>query len=521
MSFRPDFVWGAAAAAFQIEGAAACDGKGPSVWDMFCRQPARVFEQHDGAVACDHYHRYREDVALMRAMGLHAYRLSVSWPRVMPEGRGAVNAKGLDFYDRLVDTLLEAKITPWVTLFHWDFPHALYLRGGWLNPDSPKWFSEYTACVVDRLSDRVAHWITLNEPQCFIGLGLRDGIHAPGDKLGWSEVLRAAHHALLAHGRAVQVIRARAKRPAQIGWAPCGGGSVPNDDTPSEVERSRRLTFSITRRSYWHFSWWSDPVIFGRYPEDGLRVFGADAPSWTEEEMRTIAQPLDFFGINLYLGQKHREDERGEMHEVPSPPGSPKTSFGWDLTPRALHWFPRFVQQRYGLPVVITENGLANPDWIAVDGACHDPQRIDFLTRYLAELKRAAAEGLDVRGYFQWSILDNFEWAEGYKQRFGLIHVDFQTQRRTPKDSAHWYAQTIRANGENLPERGGFEATPSRAVPAAPAVKNNSRLAKVDPVEAAAAGADHEVVADEGAHAEGVALGHGAIERAPGVAAVG
>lgn len=452
--FPVDFAWGAASSSYQIEGAADADGKGLSVWDTFCREPGKVWEGHTGEVACDHYHRYREDVALMAAMGLKAYRFSISWPRVLPQGTGAVNEAGLDFYDRLVDALLKAGIEPWVTLFHWDYPTALYHQGGWLNPKSADWFAEYSRAVVRRLGNRVKHWITFNEPQCFVGVGHEIGRHAPGLKLSRAETLLAAHHVLLAHGKAVQVIRAECAGPVQVGWAPVGVVTQPETERPEDVEAARQVMFSAANPMgwsvHWNTTWWADPLLKGAYPEDGLRYFGADAPRFTAAEMQTMAQPIDFFGANIYNGQTYRAGADGKPEKVDQPPGFPIHLLEWKVTPGALYWGPRFLYERYGLPIVITENGASCHDWVSLDGKVHDAQRIDFTARYLRELARAMADGVDVRGYMHWSILDNFEWAEGYKHRMGLIHVDFTTQVRTLKESAKWYAEVIRTHGAAL-----------------------------------------------------------------------
>ncbi|MCG3149744.1 MAG: 1,4-beta-D-glucan glucohydrolase [Verrucomicrobiae bacterium] len=443
MSFPKNFLWGAAAAAYQIEGAARADGRGESVWDMFCRKPGAVWNGQSGAVACDHYRRFKRDVAMMKSLGLQAYRLSVAWPRVIPNGTGKTNAKGLAFYDKLIDELLAADIQPFVTLFHWDYPLPLYNRGGWLNRDSAEWFADYTKIVVAKLSDRVKHWMTLNEPFAFVGVGHQSGQHAPGDKHAWAETLRVVHNVLRSHGRAVQVIRSHGKLKPQIGWAPCGRTCIPA--TPNDIQSARAAMFTITERTLWQHTWWSDPVFFGRYPAEGLKVFGADAPKIEPGDMQTIQQPLDFFGVNIYWGDIIRGGK-----QIPPAVGHALTTYGWTVTPEALYWGPRFLQERYKVPVIITENGMGNTDWISLDGQVHDPQRIDFLHRHLRELRRACADGVDVRGYFQWSIMDNFEWNEGYKQRFGLVYVDYPTQRRIPKDSAYWYKRVIETNGANL-----------------------------------------------------------------------
>jgi beta-glucosidase len=315
--FPKDFVWGAAAASYQIEGAAQVDERGPSVWDMYCRKPGAVWNEHTGDVACDHYHRYAEDVALMKEIGLQAYRLSIAWPRIQPEGTGKPNAKGLDFYDRLIDSLLSAGITPWITLFHWDFPLALYHRGGWLNRDSADWFADYTTHVVARLSDRVKHWMTLNEPQVYIGAGHHEGRHAPGDRLAFKEVLRAGHHTLLAHGKSVLALRAAARQPLRIGYAPVGMPKMPLDpSSAADLAAAKELMFGVRTETAWTNTWWMDPAYLGHYPEEGLRFFGANAPEVQAGDMDTIHQPLDFFGVNIYQGQYVRAGQDGQPEEV-------------------------------------------------------------------------------------------------------------------------------------------------------------------------------------------------------------
>ncbi|MGC8779602.1 MAG: glycoside hydrolase family 1 protein, partial [Anaerolineae bacterium] len=294
MTFPRDFLWGAATASYQIEGAALEDGRGLSVWDMLCRKPGAVWNGHTGEVADDHYHRYREDVALMKAIGLQAYRFSISWPRVLPAGTGAINEAGLDFYDRLVDELLAAGIQPWVTLFHWDYPYDLFCRGGWLNPYSSDWFADYTTIIVKRLSDRVRHWMTLNEPQCFIGLGHREGVHAPGLKLDWPEVLRAWHNSLLAHGKAVLAIRAHSKAPAVVGAAPTGFIAHPASDAPADIEAARRATFTVHEQTLWNYHMFYDPVYKKEYPPEAAAVFGNALPQIGSRDMDIIGQPIDF-----------------------------------------------------------------------------------------------------------------------------------------------------------------------------------------------------------------------------------
>jgi beta-glucosidase len=399
----------------------------------------------------------------MKELGLGAYRMSISWPRVLPGGAGEINERGLAFYDRLIDALLAAGITPYVTLFHWDYPYELYCRGGWLSPDSPRYFADYVQVIVDRLGDRVAHWIPLNEPQCFLGLGHWTGMHAPGLTLGRKDALLATHHALLAHGRGVQVIRARARHRPTIGCAAAGFIRYPAGDRAADREAARSAMFSADGN--WNSnSWYSDPLILARYPEDGVSAFGADVPKIAPGDLETMCQPLDFYGVNIYSAAPIQQGPDGNPTEVVRPPGHALTAYKWTVDPPSLYWGPRFLFERYKLPIVITENGLSNLDWIALDGQCHDPQRIDFTRRHLTALLRVIREGVDVRGYFHWSILDNFEWNQGYRERFGLIHVDFQTLKRTPKDSYRWYAELIRTNGREVVELAKNEAANEAAV---------------------------------------------------------
>lgn len=451
MSFSNDFVWGAAAAAFQIEGTSPDCPRGDSVWDMFCATPGKVWKGHHGKRACMHIEKWREDVALMKELGLKAYRLSISWPRIMPDGTGKVNASGLQFYDDLIDALLEAGITPYITLFHWDLPLKLHQRGGWMNPEIIEWFADYTKVVVERYSDRVRHWITINEPQCFVLLGHQTGVHAPGMNLPEADVLRIGHHCLLTHGRAVQVIREHAKLPPRVGIAPVGSVSIPETERKVDIEAARTATFQNAGDTLFSTAWWLDPVYLGKYPEDGVSKRLSHMPPVSAKDMALISEPVDFCAFNLYQAGIVRAGANGQAEAVEYPEGHPVTAMEWPVTPAGLYWACRFFYERYESPLLITENGLSCHDWISVDGKVHDPNRIDFLTRYLSYVERACAEGIPVEGYFQWSIMDNFEWAEGYKDRFGLIYVDYETGTRTPKDSFDWYRRVIQNNGSTLP----------------------------------------------------------------------
>jgi len=452
MQFPNDFVWGAATAAYQIEGAVSEDGRGLSVWDMLCRKPGAIWKGQSGAVACDHYHRWREDVALMQQLGLRGYRMSIAWPRILPDGTGVVNEAGLAFYDRLVDALLAAGIQPWITLFHWDYPYELFCRGGWLNRDSIDWFADYTRIVVDRLSDRVSHWMTFNEPQMFLALGHVSGVHAPGMQYADAEMLRACHHAFCAHGKAVQAIRASSRQPALVGYAPAAFVKMPPGNSPAELELARAAMFSVTNRGHFNNAWYMDPVLRGQYPEDGWQLFHDVLPPVQPGDMELMHQPLDFLGANIYGGVTvdQRPGNTGDYPEREEAQGHPITMMGWHVVPESLYWGPRLLAERYQLPIVITENGMSGHDWVTPDGRVHDTYRIEFTRQYLTALARAMRDGIDIRGYFHWSLLDNFEWGEGYKQRFGLIHVDYQTQQRTPKDSYAWYREVIAADGGML-----------------------------------------------------------------------
>lgn len=443
MSFPKEFVWGAATASFQIEGGA--DSRGDSVWDMFCRKDGAVAFGHDGKTACDHYHRFREDVRIMKELGLKAYRFSISWPRIFPDGLGKINDDGVRFYDELIDELLANGITPYVTLFHWDYPTALYRRGGWLNPDSPKWFGEYTKKIMELYSDRVSNWFTLNENLCFISLGHANGVHAPGLKLSEEDVLIAAHNSLLSHGVAVDVIRKYAKLPPAIGFAPVGEVKIPASESEVDIRAAYNEMFKPTNPVYWGNAMWVDPIMTGVYQPEILDRFYRLGITIRPEDMQLIGQDIDFMGMNTYTGQRI-----GVNGIQPSKTGFDQTAIGWEVTPSVLYWGTRFYYQRYKKPIFITENGMANNDIVSDDLRVHDPQRIEYLRAHLAGLKRSCSEGTPVLGYFHWSLMDNFEWAEGYQKRFGMVYIDYPTQKRIVKDSAYWYANVIKANGDNI-----------------------------------------------------------------------
>ena len=440
MSFRKDFMWGAATASFQIEGAWNEDGKSPSIWDEFCHRGGKIEDNSSGDIACDHYHRYKEDVKLMAELGLKAYRFSIAWTRILPDGTGKINEKGLEFYSNLVDELLKYNITPYVTLYHWDLPYCLQLKGGWTNPESPLWFEDYTKVIVKCFGERVKNYITFNEPSVFMGCGCSQGAHAPGYQLSTRDLLHMGHNIHLAHGRAVKVIRELTPF-AEVGITLASLPAIPV--TEKDADAAYESHFSITREFFfWSDAYWADPIVLGHYPEKLLQETKDIFPSFTDEDMKLISQKIDFIGINIYQGHYTGDYTRK--------PGTPHTEIGWDTFDSALEWGVKHFTKRYQIPIYITENGLSCHDWESLDGKVHDPNRIDFLHRYLRGLKTAAESGCDVRGYFQWSFMDNFEWAKGYNPRFGMVFCDYATQKRIPKDSAYWYKEVIEANGENL-----------------------------------------------------------------------
>ncbi len=451
MSFPKDFIWGAATSSYQIEGAAFEDGKGRSIWDDFVRQAGRIADSSTGDVACDHYHRFREDVKLMADMGVRAYRFSISWPRILPEGTGRVEPRGVQFYSDLVDCLLEHGIRPYVTLYHWDLPSALEEQGAWRSDDMPEWFAGYTRVVAEALGDRVKDFFTINEPQCVIGCGYVGCQQAPGVRRGIEDIVPMCHNLLKAHGRAVQVLR-EVIPDARVGFTACGSVPMPASDAPADVEAARQVYFSVPDDPdalVWSASWFSDPVCLGRYPEDGLRKFGRYLPQGWEQDMALIHQKLDYFGQNIYYGDTVRAGQNGP-ETLPHPQGYPRTAIHWPVVPETLYWGPRFFAERYRLPILISENGMSCHDAVSLDGQVHDPNRVDFLRRYLRQLRRAAEDGVPVAGYFHWSLMDNFEWGHGYTERFGIVYVDYGTQERIVKDSGRFYTGVIADNGEKL-----------------------------------------------------------------------
>jgi beta-glucosidase len=447
IEFPRDFLWGTATSAYQVEGSPLADGAGPSIWHRFAHTPNLVRDGATGDVACDHYRRYRDDVALMRTLGTNAYRFSISWSRVLPRGRGAVNPAGLDFYDRLVDALLAHDIEPMVTLYHWDLPAALDELGGWLNPDIAKWFAEYATVMFRALDGRVKMWVTLNEPWVITDGGYLYGVLAPGHRSRFEAPL-ASRHLLRAHAEAVRAYRAGGRH--RIGLVVNLEPKYPASDAPADRAATARADAYMNRQ-------YLDPVVLGRHPEELCEIFGDAWPESPSDEMTFIGEPIDFLGVNYYTRSVTRFDADNWLLQA-APVRQSRATYtetGWEVCASALTDVLVWVTRRYGNPpIYVTENGAAFFDPPAVDGdRLADPLRVDYLRTHLTALHAAMAQGVDVRGYFVWSLLDNFEWAQGYSRRFGIVHVDFATQKRTLKDSALFYAKVIASRGRVLNER--------------------------------------------------------------------
>jgi beta-glucosidase len=449
--FPADFVWGTATAAYQIEGAAAEAGRKPSVWDTFSATPGRTLNGDTGAIACDHYHRYETDVKLMAELGIRHYRFSISWCRIIPDGRGSVNEAGVDFYKRLVDCLRDHGITPHATLFHWDSPQALEDRyGSWRSREMAQDYADYVAATVSRLGDRITHWMTINEIPCFTHMGYdvdKDPIHAPGTRVrSRKEVWQTSHHAILAHGLGCQAIRSHSPVPCSVMLVDNPLVTVPISETPEHVAAAQKAFHTCGANGGITF-----PVLTGAYSPLLLEQLGSDAPAIQPGDLNIIQQPIDAFGLNIYTGTYVRAADNDRGYEVLEHPiGYPRLHMPWLwLVPEALYWAARHVSDTLNqphLPLFFTENGCAAQDVLTDCGEVIDTDRIVYLRQYLKSAHRAISEGYPVRGYFLWSLLDNFEWSWGYDRRFGIIYMDYATQQRIPKASYHWYAETIRQN---------------------------------------------------------------------------
>jgi beta-glucosidase len=443
LRFPQGFRWGTATSAYQVEGAVTEDGRGPSIWDSFVRQAGRIRDNSTGDGGADHYHRYPEDVALMKSLGARTYRFSIAWPRLFPEGRGPINARGFAFYDRLVDELLKAGIEPFATLYHWDLPQALQDKGGWQARDTALALGDYAAEVARRLSDRVGQFFTLNEIWTFVELGHREGIFAPGLRLDRAALHQVRHHAVLAHGLAVLAVRANAGPGAKVGPAENIVTAVPAIETAEHIAAAERATRELNAP-------YLTVMLEGRYTDGYLAAAGKDAPTFTARDLEIISSPVDFVGLNVYSPGPYvlASDAAPGWTTLPLPASYPHMASDWlKVGPEALYWAPRHVARLWNVKdLYITENGTSAADEPAPDGVVYDVDRVMYLRNYLTQLQRATAEGVPVRGYFLWSLLDNFEWVDGYGKRFGLVHVDFASQKRTPKLSASFYREVIARN---------------------------------------------------------------------------
>ncbi|MFD3969872.1 GH1 family beta-glucosidase [Streptomyces cyaneofuscatus] len=440
-AFPADFTWGVATAAYQIEGAVTEDGRSPSIWDTFSHTPGKVDGGDTGDIACDHYHRVPEDIGLIKQVGADAYRFSIAWPRVVPGGDGPVNKAGLDFYDRLVDGLLEAGVTPFATLYHWDLPQVLQDRGGWTVRETSEHFAAYASHVVERIGDRVKDWATLNEPLCSAWIGHLEGRMAPG-LTDLTAAVHASYHLHLGHGLAVQAIRA-ASSDARVG--------IVNNLSPIVSASTSEADLAAARRADGHINrWWLDPVLGRGYPQDMVETYGVELPV-RPGDLETIAAPLDWLGLNYYFRQIVAADPSGPAPGFTQVPvaDARHTYMDWEVYADGLEQLLLRLTEEYGVErVYVTENGSAYQDTVAADGSVHDPERVAYLEEHLAACARAVAKGAPLAGYFAWSLLDNFEWAYGYDKRFGLVHVDYATQRRTVKSSGRRYAELIREHAE-------------------------------------------------------------------------
>lgn len=444
LEFPKDFLWGTATASYQVEGAVNEDGRGKSIWDTFSHTPGKVLNNDNGDIACDHYHRYKEDIQLIKSLNAKAYRFSIAWPRIFPDGTGAPNQKGVDFYNRLVDEMLANGIDPYATLYHWDLPQSLQDKyKGWQSKETSKAFADYAGFMADKLSDRVKNFFTLNELSTFIELGYGIGVHAPGLKLPLAELYQARHHAVLAHGLAVQAIRAKAKSGTRVGVAENIKVAVPVIETPENIKAAEIATREINAR-------YLTVIMEGKYTDVYLKEAGANAPKFTAEELKIISSPTDFCGINIYNPEwyvKASSNEAG-YEKIPFAKSHPTSTSTWELlAPETLYWGAKHLHQLWDVKeIYVTENGYSSTDELTADNQINDTDRVMFLRGYLSQLHRATAQGVPVKGYFYWSLLDNFEWAFGYGTRFGLVHVDYKTLRRTPKLSAEYFKAMAQNN---------------------------------------------------------------------------
>ncbi len=428
--FREDFLWGVSTAATQIEGGYQADGKAPSIWDSLSE--GKIANDENCHHACNHYYKYKEDIQLLEKIGVNSYRFSINWSRVIVDENGTINEHGLQFYRNIIDELVKRNIQPILTLYHWDLPMWAHEKGGWKNPQIVEWFCHYTKVIAENFSDKVNYWVTFNEPQCFVVSGYISGWHAPFLKLSKQEIESVARNVMLAHGEAVQIIRKLSKRKVSIGFSSMNSCYLPVDNTENSIREAYQRNFEETDAP--SVAYWSDPIVLGK------RAQGQDFLS--DDDLRVICQPLDFYAYNIYQPKYDKENPAYYT-------GMPKSGLGWYIVPECMYWSAKFYHERYKLPILISENGMANWDLVSEDGKVHDAQRIEYLKGYLQNLKKAADE-IEIIGYQYWSFLDNFEWAMGYDARFGLVYVDYRNDARTLKDSAYYYSEIIKTNGGDL-----------------------------------------------------------------------
>jgi len=435
--FPADFVWGAATSSYQIEGATDEDGRSPSIWDTFAAQPGKISDGTSGAGACDHYHRYPEDIALIKSLGVEAYRFSIAWPRILPQGTGPVNEAGLDFYERLVDTMLENGLEPYATLYHWDMPQAQFDKADWTKRAVVDAFAEYADVVTRVLGDRVKRWMTINEPWCVSFLGYGSGEHAPGYK-DYKQYLQASHNVLLAHGRAVPIIRENVGRDAKVGIVLNQEWAAPATDAPEDIAAARRYDGFFNR-------WFLEPLYNGQYPDDMWEIFGELVPKIDDGDLKEISVPTDFLGVNYYSRSTIGHGDESPLQLRWEKPDVEYTDMGWQVYPDGLYNTLSRIHRDYAPgDMYVTENGAAYKDVVAEDGIVYDEGRTAYIQEHVAAVGRAVADGVPVRGYFVWSLMDNFEWAQGYSKRFGITHVDYETQKRTLKQSGRWFSEVTR-----------------------------------------------------------------------------
>ncbi|HLH34337.1 MAG TPA: family 1 glycosylhydrolase [Alloacidobacterium sp.] len=458
-TFPKDFLWGAATAAMQIEGTPMSKGGGESVWEPFLRKPHATLDGNTNTIADDSYNRWQEDIDIIRQIGLNAYRFSISWPRVLPEGAGRINQQALDHYDKFIDALLKINVTPVVTVYHFDYPEALQKKGGWLNPDSSKWLADYAELLAKRYSDRVRYWLTINEPNIFWSLSSEATMFPPAEKQPPNKLVQGSINILQGHGRSVQAIRATAKQPVKIGMPIAGMINMPATESAADIAAARDSSFTLNPiqiipgspgQYLLNNAWWLDPIFLGKYNESGLSHYGKDAVAATDNALKVIHQPIDYCAVNLYFGAHFKAGADGKPEKVPDPPNITRTPYGWAVTPDILYWGPKFLYERYNKSILVTENGMSWNDTVSPDGQVHDPVRVRFIHDYLKAYRRAIGDGVKAHGYFYWSLLDNFEFTQGFKQRFGITYVNFKTLKRTLKDSALDYRKIIQSNGANL-----------------------------------------------------------------------